>query len=298
MFGEDVAIPGEVLVQYWKATGGWSEFETRQFCRHLANVALLRDYRFDPDGVMQVMLHDVIRGYLRAQTQDRGGELDAALIDAHRSLVPQEDGSSAWWQLPPEQGYLWSWLPNHLHSAGREQELQRCLCHPCWLVGKLEQIGPAGLEADLALSDDPLSVALQTVVRQNAHLLAPLQPAGSLAATLASRLLGKGTTKALAEQLMAGLTGPHLRAVTALPDLPHPALFRVLTGHQGGVRALVVAPDGSWLATGDGDGVVRIWDLATGAVRHTLTGHWRGVSAKLSPRRPLGTLVILRTRHR
>jgi hypothetical protein len=116
-------------------------------------------------------------------------------------------------------------------------------------VGKLEHMGPAGLEADLALSDDPLSRALGIAVRQNAHVLGPLHPPGSLAATLATRLPVDGPTKALAEQLVVRLTTPYLRAITALPDLPHPALSRVLTGHTRGVTALVVAPDGSWLAS-------------------------------------------------
>jgi WD40 repeat protein len=38
------------------------------------------------------------------------------------------------------------------------------------------------------------------------------------------------------------------------------------------VTALVVAPDGSWLASADGSGAVRIWDPATAAIRHILTG--------------------------
>lgn len=45
---------------------------------------------------------------------------------------------------------------------------------------------------------------------------------GSLAATLATRLPGEGPTRAIAEQLIAGLTGPHLRAITTLPGLPQP----------------------------------------------------------------------------
>jgi WD40 repeat protein len=276
VFGEDVAIPGPVLVRYWKATGGWSEFQTQRYCQRLAELALVSDYRADPE---QVVLHDVLRAYLREQTHHRRGELDRALVDAHRSLVPEECETSAWWQLPAGQTYLWAWLPAHLRGAGLEQELRACLHHPDWLVGKLENIGPAGLEADLALSDDLLSRALGTAVRQNAHILGPLQPPGSLAATLATRLPSDGPTKAIAEELVARLTVPHLRAITTLPDLPHPALSRVLIGHTREIRALAVAADGSWLASADYGGEVRIWDLATGTARHTLTGHTNTVTA-------------------
>ena len=276
VFGEDVAIPGTVLIRYWKATGGWSKFQTRQFCRRLAELALISDYRGDPE---QVVLHDVLRSYLREQTYHRRCELNRELIDAHRCLVPAEGQTSAWWQLPADQTYLWASLPTHLRGAGLEQELRRCLHHPWWLVGKLEHVGPAGLEADLALSDDPLSRALGTAVRQNAHVLGPLDPPGSLAATLAIRLAGTDSTKAIAEELVAGLTVPHLRAITTLPDLPHPALSRVLRGHTNTVRKLAVSADGSWLASGDDNGEVRVWDLATGAPRYTLTGHTSGVSA-------------------
>jgi WD40 repeat protein len=278
VFGEDVAIPGPVLTRYWKATGRWSPFQTRRFCQRLAELALVSDYCRDPEQE-QVVLHDVIRAYLRKQTQHQRGELNRALIDAHRSLVADEDGTSAWWQLSPKETYLWAWLPAHLRGAGLEQELRTCLYHPGWLVGKLKHVGPAGLEADLTLSDDPLSRALRTSVRQNAHVLGPLEPPGSLAATLATRLPGDGPTRAIAEKLVAGLTGPHLRTITALPDLPHPALSRVLTGHTGSVYALVVAPDGSWLASAGDGREVRIWDPATGTARHTLTGHTNTVRA-------------------
>ena len=276
VFGEDVAIPGAVLAQYWSTTSDWSTFHTRRFCQRLAELALISDYRSNPE---QVVMHGVICGYLREQTPHSGGELDRALINAHRGLVPVEGGISGWWQLPPEQCYLWAWLPTHLQSAGLDQELQACLHHPGWLIGKLEYIGPAGLEADLALSDDPLSRALGIAVRQNAHVLGPLYPLGSLAATLATRLPRNGPTTAIAEQMLAGLTTPHLRALTAPPDLPHPALSRVLTGHTSRVQALVVAADGSWLASAGDDGEVRIWDSHTGTARHTFTGHTHWVQA-------------------
>ncbi|MGH3793149.1 MAG: hypothetical protein ACRDQ9_20570, partial [Pseudonocardiaceae bacterium] len=79
-----------------------------------------------------------------------------------------------------------------------------------------------------------------------------------------------GPARAIPEELVAGLKGPHLWAITALPDLPDPTLSRVSTGHTGGVVALVVAPDGSWLASADMGGVVRVWDPGTGAALTSL----------------------------
>jgi len=49
-----------------------------------------------------------------------------------------------------------------------------------------------------------------------------------------------------------------------------------LAGHDSAVHAMVIAPDGTWLAAADAyqwGGDVVVWDLATGTVRHRLTGH-------------------------
>jgi WD40 repeat protein len=53
----------------------------------------------------------------------------------------------------------------------------------------------------------------------------------------------------------------------------------ILTGHTSWVSALVVAPDGSWLATADTGGEVRVWDPVTGTLRYRLTGHTVAVFA-------------------
>jgi hypothetical protein len=80
-----MAIPGAVLARYWDTTGGWSAFATRRYCQRLADPALISNYRQDP---ARVVLHGVIRAYLREKTQHRHDELHRALIEAHRSLVP------------------------------------------------------------------------------------------------------------------------------------------------------------------------------------------------------------------
>ena len=58
------------------------------------------------------------------------------------------------------------------------------------------------------------------------------------------------------------------------PDWHAPwKLMRVISGHLGWVRALVVEPGNQWFASGAGDRTIKIWDLASGSLRLTLTGH-------------------------
>ena len=267
VFAEDLAIPGEVVARLWAHTGGWTTFQARRLFRRLFDLGLLASYRREPE---RLVLHDVVRAYLREVTRAQRAELDAAVVDAHRELLPADGG---WADLPAEQAYLWSWLAAHLYGAGRRDELEAVLADPRWLVAKLELFGPAGLESDLRLSEMARARALATVVRQSAHLLGPLAPPTSLAATFASRLPDHTGLDELREQILATIRRPHMRSLATLPDVPPDALVRVLIGHIGGVETLVVSPDGSWLASAGLDATVRVWDPRTGQTRHTLTGH-------------------------
>ncbi|EEB16137.1 Pleiotropic regulator, putative [Pediculus humanus corporis] len=63
------------------------------------------------------------------------------------------------------------------------------------------------------------------------------------------------------------------------PTMPKPKwhppwkLYRVLSGHLGWVRCIAVEPGNEWIATGSGDRVIKIWDLASGKLKVSLTGH-------------------------
>ena len=55
-----------------------------------------------------------------------------------------------------------------------------------------------------------------------------------------------------------------------------------LRGHPGAAHEVAFSPDGTTLATGGGNGVVRLWDLATGDVRATIEMPHRGWSLGLA----------------
>ena len=63
--------------------------------------------------------------------------------------------------------------------------------------------------------------------------------------------------------------------------------MRVISGHLGWVRSIAFSPDNDWFVTGSVDRTIKIWDVASGALRLTLTGHINTVRGlKVSDRHP------------
>lgn len=66
--------------------------------------------------------------------------------------------------------------------------------------------------------------------------------------------------------------------VKKAPTIPKPKwhapwkLRRVLVGHLGWVRCVAIDPTNEWIATGAADRVIKVWDLASGQLRISLTG--------------------------
>ena len=284
IFAEDAEIPLSAVALLWQGTAGLSAAAAESLCERLDGLSLLT---LAWAGEVRVMvLHDVIRDFALSRLGPAGqAGAHAALISAARPLtgpgaapgaLPRngEGGGTAWWRLPetPGCGYLWEYLTYHLQAAGLGAELDEVCGDLRFLAVRLRRSGPAAVEADLARSGSPTAGRLRRVVAQNAHLLGPAEPPAAVITTFTSRL---GGIPELASQLPALRSG--LRAWTAWPswpppDLPSDALIRVLTGHDGWVYAVAIAPDGTWLATGGDDGTVRTW-AADGTPRATLTGH-------------------------
>ena len=192
VFAEDTDVPWSLLARYWRTSAEWSTARTYRFCRRLADLSLVTDHQeaaADNAGP-SLRLHDVVRDYLRHAAKDDLPRLNTMLVDAHRALVPATGPGcgqgSRWWRLPSAETYLWAHLASHLKEAGRDDEVRRVVTHPEFVVGVLEHVGPSGLQADLALSDDETATTLHRLVARRGYLLGKLDPPGALRSTLLS----------------------------------------------------------------------------------------------------------------
>lgn len=60
---------------------------------------------------------------------------------------------------------------------------------------------------------------------------------------------------------------------------PQIKLRLALSGHTGDVQSVAYSPDGVFLASGDSNGAVKLWDVTTGKCTASLSGHTSGVSS-------------------
>ncbi len=69
-------------------------------------------------------------------------------------------------------------------------------------------------------------------------------------------------------------TGAGFLEVAGPQGTPPAALtLRVQTGHSSGIKSVDWSPDGLCVATGSGDGTIKLWDAASGRLLNTLSGH-------------------------
>ncbi|CAG0892163.1 unnamed protein product [Cyprideis torosa] len=92
------------------------------------------------------------------------------------------------------------------------------------------------------------------------------------------------------QKALLPLTIQQKQASQAMPKPQwHPPwkLMRVISGHIGWVRCLAVEPGNQWFASGSNDRIIKIWDLATGTLKLSLTGHVSAVRGlAVSSRQP------------
>jgi len=263
-------VPLATLEKLWGANGGLDELDVEDLCGRLFQLSLL--LRFDlADG--SVRLHDVMHDYLAREQMGN--------LPAHHDQLLSAYGVDRWAALPPDEPYLWRYLAYHLRGAGREDELYALLFDFDWLQVKLAATDVNALLADYELPSGGEGALrlVQGAVRLSAHVLARDQT------QLAGQLLGRLTSfeddglQMLLERAGQWRGAIWLRPLTPSLTPPGGPLERTLAGHNGGVMAMAVMPDGKGLVSASYDQTLKVWDLEQGEEERTLAGHSGGVNA-------------------
>jgi WD40 repeat protein len=217
-------------------------------------------------------------------------EPDGERVDsvAERLLAAKPPGPGPiqawWWDLVAEDLYVREHLIAHLIGSGRRDEAETVATDIRWVEGQVRHFGPAAASADLALISTPRADRLHGVIARTAHLLAPTEPPVAVADILRSRVAADPDWGPQIARLAAEHGHPALVNRWTLPDLPDPAFERILVSYnrpsyRTPVHAMVVAPDGTWIASTAGR-AVDFWDVTTDAQRGSLpTGHTNHVAA-------------------
>lgn len=124
-------------------------------------------------------------------------------------------------------------------------------------------VGPVG----------PSSSSQALTIRSTNGTSSAARPSSSTASSSALALASHrgGSSGLLSQALIQKKEMANRKAKPAFH--PNWKLSRVISGHLGWVRCVAVEPGNKWFATGAGDRMIKIWDLASGELKLSLTGH-------------------------
>src|SRR5262249_53011790 len=144
-----------------------------------------------------------------------------------------------------------------------------------WLDRKLHTCGISELQADYTQQRLPPDVdAAHDALQLSANVLAP--DPDQLSGQFVGRLLRQSAPRVVALLTAARAWDKRAWLCPLTPaSLTEPGGPQelALVGHKSPVEAVAVTPDGRLIISGGQDGTVRVWDLVSGRLKRTLTGH-------------------------
>jgi WD40 repeat protein len=260
VFPKDQPIPKEALC----ALLSLEDEKTRDFMALLVN----RSLAFPAESEKSLLLHDLQHDLIRRRRRSQLPALHGRLLDG--------------WGEPTNltDQYALRWLPWHLNEAGRALELRRLLLSFDWLRAKLNATDLMTVLADYNFlpANDKLYL-IKDALLLSAHVLA--RDKEQLKPHLFGRLISEDTAeiRELLNEIGRSKKSLWLRPITQSLRPPGEPLIRVVKADFGTVWAMAVSPQADKAITAGDDGNLKVWDLLTGRLLHTLKGHKQGVTS-------------------
>jgi WD40 repeat protein len=284
VFPPERETPLSTLSALW----GKTTVAARKQVEEFADLSLLR---FDARGGT-VRLHAVIQAAMKVRMVDAAGW--------HAKLLRSWGDPRS---LPDD--YAWRWLGYHMMEAGQAGAFRELLFRWEWIEAKLIGADLAALIADYDLppKDEELRL-VQGALRLSAHVV--LADASQLPGQLLGRLMGQGSASvaALLEDIRRTRPPRSLCPFTAELTPPGGALLLTLTGHAAEVTTVTLTPDERFIVSGSGydysfptpelpvDNSIRIWDIESGVLLRTLTGHDKAILMVVVTRTAAGLRIL------
>ncbi|MEM1426015.1 MAG: NB-ARC domain-containing protein, partial [Cyanobacteria bacterium P01_H01_bin.130] len=296
----DVQVSETALVKLWGREGDVPDYQVRRWVTEFAQRALVFVTGESPDR--WVSLHNVQQKYLQENLQNT--------TVLHQEWLRAYGGGNFPWSGAEVEGevYLYRQAAYHFKAAGEEEAFRQLLWDFDWLQQKLVATDIDRVLVDFAALScpDPFLNRLERTLRLSAHVLN--QDKSQLASQLWGRLLdpkkikqrlgyryfwqkipivgpylpqypSRGPVEQLLRQARARQEGLWFRPLVPCLDSPDGALIRTFTGHNRGITAVAIAPDGKRGLSGSVDGTLKLWDLDSGRELCTFIGHSDEVKA-------------------
>ena len=270
IFPENAPIPQEVVIRLWQKLQPQMTIEA---CSDLITELLGRALIAYDAAAEAVIVHELVRDYMREQLGER-------LATVNRGLLEAYNADKTPWTAIADDGYLYRHLAFHLREAQQEDVLRHLLFDLPWLYAKLDVTDVNALVNDYDfLSNDMDLHLLQEAIRLSARVIA--QDKTQLRSQLYGRLMDLQTQdiEAFVQQLKNATGDIWLRLLVPTLTPPGGSLLRTLHGHNHWVNAVAITPDGKQLVSAADDQTLKVWDLRTGQELHTLRGHGNAVHA-------------------
>jgi WD40 repeat protein len=161
-----------------------------------------------------------------------------------------------------------------LALAKRQSELELLLSNYEWVQLKTNTHELVGLIHDYNWSSSKSASALQNALWQCAQILKedPTQLSGQLIGRLSPDLFP--ALRHFVDQASQAPTGPWLRPQTTSLDPSGGQRFQlIIAAHEKRINGVAVTPDGKQAISASSDHTLKVWDLQSGEMLHTLTGH-------------------------